>query len=109
VKKSNSDIEIIKKEIVNRLKMLKPKKIILFGSFASGNPDENSDLDICVVGSDGLHKMDRKKAIRKLLSDFNIAKDILTPSEKEFEFYKNEFGSVYMDIHKKGEVLWTNS
>jgi predicted nucleotidyltransferase len=25
-----------------------PEKIILFGSFANGNPDENSDLDLFI-------------------------------------------------------------
>lgn len=109
MKKTSSDIEAIKTEIVNRLKKLKPKKIIVFGSFAYGSPGENSDVDICVVGSEGSRKREQKKAIRKLLSDLRIAKDILTPSEKEYNFYKNEYGSVYMDIDKKGEVLWTNS
>lgn len=109
MKKTDSNINFIKTEIVNRLKNLKPQKIILFGSFAYGNPNENSDLDICVVSAEGAQKVKQKKAIRRLLSDLRIAKDILTPSEKEFEFYKKEFGSVYMDIDKNGEVLWTNS
>ena len=31
------DIEVLKKEIVERLKPLEPDKIILFGSYAYGN------------------------------------------------------------------------
>jgi uncharacterized protein len=38
--------------IKERLLILSPEKIILFGSHAYGNPDEKSDIDILVVTSD---------------------------------------------------------
>ena len=49
-------VMIAKKEIERKLKMLKPvlaqkyhiKQIGYFGSFAEGNPNENSDIDILV-------------------------------------------------------------
>jgi len=40
------DIEQLKTEIVTRLKPLNPYKIILFGSYAYGNPTEDSDIDL---------------------------------------------------------------
>ena len=43
---------LITKQIVDRLMPLKPEKIILFGSYAYGTPDENSDLDLYVVTND---------------------------------------------------------
>jgi len=46
------DIETLKSEIIERLKPLKPEKIILFGSYAYGIPTENSDLDLYVVTKD---------------------------------------------------------
>lgn len=99
----------IEKEIVSKLKPIKPIRIILFGSYAYGDPDQNSDLDICVIIDSLNNKSEKKRLIRTLLSDIDIAKDILTPSSEEFNFYKNEFGSVYMEIDKKGKVLWPNS
>ena len=36
-------------EIINRLKEIDPYKVILFGSCAYGNPNENSDIDLYVV------------------------------------------------------------
>ena len=37
-------------EIVNKIASgYKPDKIILFGSYARGNPDEDSDLDLFVI------------------------------------------------------------
>jgi predicted nucleotidyltransferase len=46
------DIEEVKKEIIEKLKPLNPEKIILFGSYAYGTPDANSDIDIYVVTKD---------------------------------------------------------
>jgi predicted nucleotidyltransferase len=100
------DIEYLKKELVKRLISLNPEKIILFGSYIYGNPDNDSDIDICVVNSGRSSKIEVKRAIRSLLKDLKIAKDILTPSKEEYDFYKNEFGSVYKEIEEKGKVLW---
>jgi uncharacterized protein len=38
--------------IVERLMATQPEKIILFGSYAYGEPDANSDLDILVITGD---------------------------------------------------------
>ena len=40
--------------IIERLKQTQPEKIILFGSYAYGEPSEDSDLDILVVTGDDL-------------------------------------------------------
>ncbi len=98
----------IKEKIVTQLKVLDPYKIIIFGSHAYGEPNENSDLDICVVEKDYENKFEDKKKIRKLLKNINIAKDILNPKIDEYEFYKEEINSVYYDIDKKGMLLWSS-
>jgi len=46
------DIEKLKTEIVERLKPLEPDKVILFGSYAYGTPNEDSDIDLYVVTKD---------------------------------------------------------
>ena len=103
------NIEELKPLIVERLKPLNPEKIILFGSFAYGEPTEDSDIDICVVERDYANKWEEKRKIRELLKDIKMPKDILNPRLKEYEFYKNETNSVYYDIDKKGVLLWKKS
>ncbi len=44
--------EELKSAIVERLMPLKPEKVVVFGSYAYGQPNENSDLDLYVVTSD---------------------------------------------------------
>ncbi len=108
--KSNSfDIESLTTELIARLKPIKPEKIVLFGSYAYGSPDENSDIDICIISSANSTKSEKKRLVRKLLKDIKIAKDILTPSKEEYDFYKKEFGSVFYEIDNKGKVLWEAS
>ncbi|MEO1954909.1 MAG: nucleotidyltransferase domain-containing protein [Campylobacterales bacterium] len=99
----------IKEKIVSQLKELNPYKIIIFGSYAYGIPNEDSDLDICVVEKDYTNKWEDKRKIDDLLDFLKIPKDILNPKVDEYEFYKNEYCSVYKDIDEKGLVLWENS
>lgn len=40
--------------IIEKLKLTNPEKIILFGSYAYGDPSEGSDLDILVVTGDNI-------------------------------------------------------
>lgn len=102
------DIKEIKQQIIKKLKPLNPEKIILFGSYAYGNPNEESDLDICVVQKEYDNRWKEKAKIRELLKDIKIPKDILVPYLEEYEFYKKEYGSVYKDIEDRGLVIWAS-
>ncbi len=92
--------------IVEKLMPINPLRIILFGSYAYGNPNGDSDLDICVIKKEVISKSKEKKEIRERLKGLLIAKDILVSSIEEYEFYKTQYGSVFMDIEKKGKLLW---
>ncbi len=56
-----ADIQAYAHEIARRFK---PQKIILFGSHASGEPDEDSDVDLLVVMPDGGDPIERAVEIR---------------------------------------------
>ncbi|MEI6679660.1 MAG: nucleotidyltransferase domain-containing protein [Mariniphaga sp.] len=104
MRSTNIDFE---SEIVAKLKSLKPLKIIVFGSYAYGNPNADSDLDICVIKKEVKSKSKEKKEIRDKLKELLIAKDILVPTLEEYDFYKNQYGSVFMDIEQKGKLIWS--
>ena len=46
------NIETLENKIVEAIKPFNPDKIVLFGSYAWGNPEKDSDLDIYVVLND---------------------------------------------------------
>jgi len=102
------NLESLKKQIVEALKPIDAKKIILFGSYIYGNPDADSDIDICVVENNYKNRWEEKRKIRELLRFIDIPKDILNPKLDEYNFYKKEYGSVYKDIEDKGVVIWSS-
>ncbi|OFX27325.1 MAG: hypothetical protein A2033_10940 [Bacteroidetes bacterium GWA2_31_9] len=65
----NKKVEI--KQIAELIKeKLLINSIFLFGSYAYGNPDSDSDIDLCVVTNDEKRKLDIIREIRKLVMPF---------------------------------------
>jgi len=66
------DIEVLKLEIVERLKPLNPDKVILFGSYAYGTPTEESDIDLFLVKDLDVtearnYRLSARKELRELI------------------------------------------
>ena len=102
------DIEKVKNDIVSNLRILKPKQIILFGSYAYGNPNENSDLDILIIKNDYINKWEEKSKIRKALEHIRISKDILIEKEDYFLSHSNNnwINTALYDAKHRGVVLY---
>jgi len=67
-------------EIVRRLvEGANPEKIILFGSQAYGEPDEDSDIDLIVIENEVSSKWKESVRLRGLLRDILIPMDIIGP------------------------------
>ncbi len=105
------DIEEVKKEIIERLKPLNPDKIILFGSYAYGTPNEDSDIDLFLVKdtltteTQDAYEVDAKMKLISLMQKYKTnGIDILSASsdflnKREDYFYK-------VDILQNGKVLY---
>lgn len=75
------------KEVISKIsKKFHAKKIFIFGSYAYGQPSNDSDLDICVIIDLGKkRKIDIVRDIRRELSSrFEYPLDILLYEESEF-------------------------
>ena len=83
-----------------------PEKIILFGSHAYGIPTKDSDVDLIVVKKDVISKREESVRIRKLLRGILLPFDIIVVRPEEFEFYKDEPGSVFKEASRKGVVIY---
>ena len=96
-------IQEIKNRIVSEVH---PEKIILFGSYAYGNPTKDSDLDLLVIlpTKEPMHK--RGVRIRKLLRDIRVPKDILVYTPQEVEKWKNASAAFITSIIRKGKVIY---
>ncbi len=65
---------------------LQYKKIYLFGSYAYGKADHNSDLDLCIITNDNnVRKRDLIRSIRKSISKVATKPiDILVYNQEDF-------------------------
>jgi len=101
-------------EMTERLKELKPYKVILFGSYASGNPTEDSDLDVLVVlDSEEIsknldEKIKRDMPVSKVLINVNrkIAMDLITYSKAEYEYLIEQNDFFVKEITNTGSILY---
>ena len=99
--------------IKNRLSVLNPARIILFGSYASGTARADSDIDLIVVldkeGSTGSfsERMADTVTVRRLLADINrdVAMDVLVYNKSEWQAVQNSGSSFSKEIRAKGVTL----
>jgi len=89
---------------------LKPEKIILFGSYAYGNPTPDSDVDLLVIMKTKAREIDRYVAVSNLLYPRQFPVDILVKTPQEMEAEARKTGNFFMrEILKKGRVLYERS
>jgi len=83
-----------------------PQKIILFGSYAVGNPAKDSDIDLLIIKDDNLPKIQRNRVVRSFLKDLSLPVDIIVKTSQEFEMFKDVIGTVVYAANKYGRVLY---
>jgi predicted nucleotidyltransferase len=111
------DIEIIKVEEINEkllneivkriLNVINPIRILLFGSWAYGQPEKSSDLDLLIVVEDGVSS--RRKIASEIygaLTGFLISKDIIVATLRDIEDWKNVPQAFLTTIVRKGKVIY---
>lgn len=101
-------IEEITHRIVNELD---PEEIILFGSYAWGTPNKDSDLDLFVIMPDGTPNFNRVELgvrARCSLHDLiiNAGVDIWVITRSNVEKYRKVLGSLERKIVDSGKVLY---
>ena len=108
------DIEKIKSDIVKRLKPLDLDQIVLFGSYAYGTPNEDSDVDLYVVTKDDFipqsfkENMDIKLKVSKAIRDLQkiIPIDTITHTKAMNEKFI-QMGSMFSkEILGKGVKIY---
>ena len=88
---------------------LKPEKIILFGSYAHGNPTHDSDVDLLVIMKTRKKRAERYVAVSQVLYPRRFPVDIIvkTPKEVEEAMKGGKDNSFFIrEIIKKGKVLY---
>ncbi|OHB54889.1 MAG: hypothetical protein A2173_03355 [Planctomycetes bacterium RBG_13_44_8b] len=106
---ANTKIKKIITEIVDRIsKGYKPKKVILFGSYAYGEPTEDSDIDLLIIKNTDKRPIDRWIEVKRLLRDISRTVPVspLVYTEKEIEDRIAIKDFFIEEIFEKGDILY---
>jgi len=86
---------------------LKPEQIILFGSYAYGEPREDSDIDLLVIVSESDEpRYRRARKAHRALRGMGIPKDILVMTRAEVEHQGSVSNSLVSQALDQGKVLY---
>jgi predicted nucleotidyltransferase len=92
------------------VKAYNPIAIYLFGSYAWGHPDEESDLYLLVVVPTSDEKSHKRSILgRRALWDFDISKDLIVYTQDEFNERISDPTTLLHKIKSKGKVLYARN
>lgn len=95
------------KEITETIvKVIDPDKIILFGSYAAGTPNENSDIDLLVIKDSPLPRYKRGFEIDMALRGIGVPTDILVYTHNELNNERDIPSSFIQTAIKISKLLY---
>lgn len=94
------------REMVRQIAMeFQPQKIILFGSYARGNPRPESDVDLLVIMDTPLKEIEQALKIRRYLGVM-FGLDLIVHTPKRLA-ERVEMGDWFLrDVLKEGKVMY---
>jgi predicted nucleotidyltransferase len=99
-------ISRITKRIADRFN---PDKVVLFGSWARGDADADSDADLLVVMPVRGSKRRKMLEISASVRDIRMSADIVVVTPEEFTDYADIVGTIVYPAVREGKVLYARS
>ena len=103
--------QTIKQIVTHIIEQYRPEKIILFGSYAYGEPDDGSDVDLLIVKETDQRPIDRRITVRRLVHASRYGMPfsplVITPQELA---QRLEMGDpFYHEIVDRGKIQYARS
>jgi predicted nucleotidyltransferase len=83
-----------------------PQKIILFGSYARGYANADSDLDLLVIVPAAEHLRKESLRVRRSLRGLLVPVDIVMATTEQINRLGNTAGLIYRSALQEGTVLY---
>ena len=100
------DETLIKNIVKCITNVIQPEKIILFGSYAKGEANEKSDIDILIIQPSDLPRYKRSKPVRLALKGLFPSKDIVIYTPEEVKDWETASTSFIASVLREGRVLY---
>jgi predicted nucleotidyltransferase len=108
IERSQEISEAIVRYVNKVARELKPKKIILFGSFATGDFNEASDVDLIVIADWKQNFLDRIKVLLDM-NEFRLPLEPIGYTETEFEQMAKEGNRFIAEVTTTGKTLYAEN
>lgn len=82
-----------------------PARVIVFGSYARGDADEDSDLDLLVVENEIVDHTGEYLRLREAVGSLGVGVDLLLLSELEFDKRRHWWSTPVYWAEREGKVL----
>jgi len=96
-------INLIAETIAERFS---PEKIILFGSYASSNPNPDSDVDLMIIMHSDLPVHKRAVPILLTFQPMPCSMDILVYTPDEVMYWNGTLNHIITEVFKTGKVMY---
>ena len=98
--------EIIDQMVRRLVEGFLPEKIILFGSWARGEQEADSDVDLLVIVHEVGDRRALRIAMRRALNGMGLPKDIVVLTSDEFKIKCKIPGTIAYPADREGKVLY---
>ncbi len=101
-----SDSKAIESLVQSIVEVVHPLKIILFGSYARGKTNPESDIDVLVVMPEGVHCRRTAQLLYRQIRELGVPFDILVATPSVLEKHKDNIGLIYRTVLKEGREIY---
>jgi predicted nucleotidyltransferase len=98
--------ELLKQTVDTIAEAFQPERIVLFGSHARGDADQESDIDLFVEMETRLSPPERAIAISNLFGLRSWSLDLVVYTPDEVKRLKGIHGTLLSEIEQEGQVLY---
>lgn len=103
--------DVIQTIVARLIADYQPEKIVLFGSFAYGAPDIDSDIDLLIIKSTTESPLERRIRVREIVADIErripFSPLVLTPEELARRLQLGD--TFYQEILAQGKTLYVRN
>ena len=82
------------------------EKVILFGSYALGNPTPDSDVDLLVIWNTRRPLLDCRMKISMMFQDRTFPMDIVVRTPRQVRESMAGFDPFIQEVHSTGKILY---
>lgn len=103
-----ASLKLIRNLVLKAAYKVKPLKVILFGSYAYGSPDKDSDVDLLFIKETELRGIKRYCLVSQQIERL-FPVDLLVKTPQEVAKRLRMGDPFYKEIMKKGKIIYDSS